>query len=94
MLDARGGAEYLLFMPATNTTDTDANFLALCALMGEEVTPELVTRLETEAAASAARFAAEKAEADYQGFLADARRHPGRFADYGRDHSMWARSAE
>ena len=80
-------------MPAT-ATDTDANFLALCALMGEEVTPELVTRLETEAAASAARFAAEKAEADYQGFLADARRPSHRFADYGRDHSMWARSAE
>lgn len=40
-------------MPATNTADTDANFLALCALMGEEVTPELVTRLETEAAAQA-----------------------------------------
>jgi len=82
-------------MPATQTAPAaDDNFLALCALMGEEVTPELVARLESDAAASAARFAAEESEAAYQGFLADARRPAHRFASYGRDHSMWARSAE
>ena len=93
VLDARPDLPYSLLMPATNAAAA-ANFLALCALMGEEATPEFITGLDAQVAAASATHVAELAEDTYRGFLADARRPSHRLADYGRDHSMWARSAE